>query len=84
MMPNMLEGSGEEAVQAGQLGHRQDSFIQQGLTHRLLRLLKSGLQIRIRIQSGQWIEIPIRNPDPDPKGQKWPTKVEKIWKISCF
>ncbi len=30
----------------------------------------------IRIQSGQWIRIGIRNPDPDPGGQKWPTKVE--------
>jgi hypothetical protein len=45
VMPDMLEGSGQEAVQAGQLGHRQDSFIQQGLTHPLLRLLKSVLQI---------------------------------------
>jgi hypothetical protein len=24
----------------------------------------------IRIQSGQWIRIRIRNPDPDPRGQK--------------
>jgi hypothetical protein len=32
----------------------------------------------IRIQSGQWIRIRIRNPDPDPGGQKRPTKVEKI------
>jgi hypothetical protein len=39
-MPDMLEGSGQEAVQAGQLGHRKDSFVQQGLTHCLLRLLK--------------------------------------------
>ncbi len=30
---------------------------------------------RIRIQSGQWIRIRIRNPDPG--GQKWPTKVGK-------
>jgi hypothetical protein len=45
-MPDMLEGSGEEAVKAGQLGHRQDSFIQQGLTHPLLRLLKSVLRIQ--------------------------------------
>ncbi len=36
----------------------------------------------IRIQSGQWIRI--RNRDPDPGGQKWPTKVEKIGKSSCF
>jgi hypothetical protein len=27
-------------------------------------------QIRIRIQSGQWIRIRIRNPDPDPGGHK--------------
>jgi hypothetical protein len=35
---------------------------------------------RIRIQSGHWIRIRfrIRNPDPDPGGQKLPTKVEKI------
>jgi hypothetical protein len=35
---------------------------------------------RIRIQSCQWIRIRIciRNPDPDPGGQKLPTKVEKI------
>jgi hypothetical protein len=36
----------------------------------------------IRIQSGQWIRI--QNPDPDPGGQKIPTKVEKISKSSCF
>jgi hypothetical protein len=30
-----------------------------------------------RIESGQWIRIRIRNPDPDPGGQKIPTKVEK-------
>ncbi len=37
--------------------------------------------LRIRIQSGQWIRIRIRiwNPDPDPGGQKLPTKVEKNW-----
>jgi hypothetical protein len=29
----------------------------------------------IRIQSGQWIRIRIRNPGPG--GKKWPTKVEK-------
>ncbi len=33
----------------------------------------------IRIQSGHWVRI--RNPDPDPGGQKWPTKVEKIIKV---
>ncbi len=41
---------------------------------------------RIRIQSGQWIRIRIR--DPDPRGQKWPTKVNKIrnfmsWSAGC-
>jgi hypothetical protein len=30
------------------------------------------------IQSGQWILIRIRNPDPDPEGQKLSTKVEKL------
>ncbi len=29
----------------------------------------------IRIQWGPWFPIRIRNPDPDPKGQKWPTKI---------
>ena len=33
----------------------------------------------IRIQSGQWIRI--RNPDPEPGGQKRSTKVEKIKKF---
>jgi hypothetical protein len=28
----------------------------------------------IRIQSGQWIRIRIRNPDPDPGGQNDPQK----------
>ncbi len=32
----------------------------------------------IRIQSGHWIRIRIRNPDPALGGQKWPTKGEKI------
>ncbi len=36
----------------------------------------------IRIQSGLWIRI--RNPDPDPGGQKWTTKVEKNCKSSCW
>jgi hypothetical protein len=36
----------------------------------------------IRIQSGQWIRIRIRNPDPG--GQKLPTKVEEKFKSSCF
>ncbi len=36
----------------------------------------------IRIQSGQWIRI--RNPDPDPGGQKWPTKGEFFYLSSCF
>jgi hypothetical protein len=40
----------------------------------------------IRIQSAQWIRIRtrIRNPDPDPGGQKLPTKAEKNYEISCF
>ncbi len=38
-----------------------------------------GAMLWIRIQSGLWIRIRIRNPDPDPRGQKWPTKVEKNW-----
>ncbi len=63
MLPDMLEGSGQKAVQAGQLGHRQDSFIQQGLTHPLLRLVKIRVADPdpnwIRIQLGQWIRIRI-------------------------
>ena len=38
----------------------------------------------IRIQSGQWIRIRIRNPDPDPGGQKLPTKGEKIHVLKCW
>jgi hypothetical protein len=38
----------------------------------------------IRIQSGQWIRIRIRNPDLDPGGQKLPTKVEKIHVLKCW
>jgi hypothetical protein len=34
------------------------------------RLLDPEAGFRIRIQSGQWIRIRIRNPDPDPGGQK--------------
>jgi hypothetical protein len=34
----------------------------------------------IWILSGQWIQI--RNPDPDPGGQKLPTKISQ--EISCF
>jgi hypothetical protein len=30
----------------------------------------------IRIRSGQWIRLLIRNQDPDQRGQKLPTKVE--------
>jgi hypothetical protein len=36
----------------------------------------------IRIQSGQWIRIRIRNPDS--AGQKRPKKLKKKEKISCF
>jgi hypothetical protein len=38
----------------------------------------------IRIQSGQWIRKRIRNPDPDPGGQKLTTRVETNLEISCF
>jgi hypothetical protein len=30
------------------------------------------------------IRIGIKNADPDPGGQKWPTKIEKNKEISCF
>jgi hypothetical protein len=33
-------------------------------------LVLAMFRIRIRIQSGQWIRIWIRNPDPDPGEQK--------------
>ncbi len=36
---------------------------------------------RIRIQSGQWIRIHIRNPETDPEGQKLPTKGDKNQEI---
>jgi hypothetical protein len=40
----------------------------------------------IRIQSDHWIRIRIRNlnTDPDPGGQKLPTKVEKIHVLKCW
>ncbi len=40
----------------------------------------------IRINLSCWIRIRIRIPyaDPDPGGQKWPTKTEKSDEISCF
>jgi hypothetical protein len=33
-----------------------------------------------------WIRICIQiaNPDPDPGGQKWATKIEKSPEFSCF
>ncbi len=37
---------------------------------------------RIRVLSGQCIRI--RNPDPDPGGQKWPTKIGKNLESSCL
>ncbi len=43
----------------------------QGCTS-FLTVLKRGFRIQIRIQD-EWIRIRIRNPDPG--GQKWPTKV---------
>ncbi len=52
----------------------------QGCTS-VLTVLKPGFRIRIK---DQWIRIRIRNPDPDPCGQKWPTKVGKNLKLSCF
>jgi hypothetical protein len=44
------------------------------------------IHIGIRIQSGQWIRIRIwiRNPDPDPGGQKSPTKNGKNLDIEFF
>ncbi len=38
----------------------------------------------IRIQSDHWIRIRTLNTDPDPGGQKWPTKVEKIQVLKCW
>ncbi len=43
-----------------------------------------GFLIGSGLKSGQWIRICILNPDPDPRGQKGPTKVEKNLEISCF
>ncbi len=45
---------------------------------------RSVFRSRSRILSVQWIRT--RNPDPDPEsgGQKWPTKIEKSYEISCF
>jgi hypothetical protein len=46
-----------------------------GLDHH--KYLRAGLRIRIRIQSGQWIRIRIRNPDPGSRiqeGKNYPQK----------
>ncbi len=37
-----------------------------------------------RIQSGQWIWIHVRNSDPDPEGQKWPTIRKKVKKFQLL
>ncbi len=42
---------------------------------------------RYTSQSGLWIRIRINwvaGSDPDPGGQKWPTKIEKSKEFSCF
>jgi hypothetical protein len=57
-----------------------------------LARLKSGAGLRIRIRIriciklSCWIGIWIRiqNADPDPEGQKLPTKIEKSTEFSCF
>ncbi len=45
----------------------------------------SGLRIRINLSC--WIRIRIQIADPDPGGQKWPTKIEKrtelFWSAGC-
>ncbi len=42
------------------------------------------IRIRIRINLSCWIRIRIQIADPDPVGQKWPTKIEKSTEFSCF
>ncbi len=44
------------------------------------------IRIRIRINLSCWIRIRIQTayPDPDPGGQKLPTKIEKSPEFSCF
>ncbi len=44
------------------------------ITYVVVELLHLFLQGK---KPGQWIRIHIRNPDPDPGEQKWPTKDEK-------
>ncbi len=62
----------------------QGGFRQTGTLHTHTSRVADPDPIWIRIQSGQWIRIRIRNPDPDPRGQKWPTQVEKNLEISNF
>ncbi len=53
----------------------------------LNRVIKQGFGSRsawIRINLSCWIRIRIQIADPDPGGQKWPTKVEKSPEFSCF
>ncbi len=54
-------------------------------SHSLIKISISDPEM-IRIQLSQWIRI--RNPDPNPRGQKWPTKVEifrkfMFWSAGC-
>jgi hypothetical protein len=55
-----------------------------------LHCFNQGFRISawIRINLSCWIRIRIRSqiadPDPDPGGQKLPTKIEKSTEFSCF
>ncbi len=49
-------------------------------------LYHAGFRIRIRINLSCWIRIrfQIADPDLDPGGQKWPTKIEKVQNFHVF
>jgi hypothetical protein len=50
----------------------------------VLRILDVRVVDRIRINLSCWIRIRIQTLDPDPGGQKLPTKIEKRKEFSCF
>jgi hypothetical protein len=68
---------------AAHIAHFSDALVL-SLPHNLLAAgLEAGLRIRIKSGLGP-NSIGSVDPDPDPGGQKRPTKVEKNFYSSCF
>ncbi len=68
------------------LSKNPNNFCKCVLQNYPLRLCGSGSGMDPDSVGDPWIRIRIRifNPDPDPRGQKWPGKKENSLKISCF